>query len=109
MLLKRTRRSKTLSGPESAGLESEVVRTEEKVLQSRTRRSKTLSRQESAGLESEVVRTGAFSGNVSFCFQARCAATYGPKVEQPTIPLAQIALQRNSNPTEDMIDTFDTY
>jgi len=95
MLQSRTRRSKTLSGQEPAGLESEVVRTKENVLQNRTRRSKTLSGQEPAGLESEVVRTGAFSENVFFCLQARCAAIYGPKVKQPTILLDQSALQRN--------------
>jgi len=56
---------------------------EENVLQSRTRRSWTPSGQEPAGLESEVVRTGAVSENVFSCFQSRCAANIGPKVEQP--------------------------
>jgi len=40
---------------------------------------------------------------------SRCAASYGPKVEQPHILLARIAKQKYLRPTEDMIDTFDTY
>ena len=64
-----------------------------------------LTGQESAGLESEAT----FSEKVLVCFQARCAASYGPNVHKPNILIAHIAVQKSWRPKEDMSGTFDTF
>jgi len=77
-----------MRGHEPAGLESKAGRTEEKMLQNEEVVQKT---QSDLGPEAGFVQSllrKAFSEKPSpksfFRFQARCSASYGPKVEQPS-------------------------
>jgi len=42
-------------------------------------------------------------------FKSHCAASYGPKVEQPNVLLTRRLAQAKPFEEENMIDTFDTY
>jgi len=43
------------------------------------------------------------------CLVSRCAAGYGPKVEQPNALLTPKFAQASRREAENMIDTFGTY